>query len=75
MKNIEAHLVHMLAGDQTNATNAINALLSEITQTSRDRAALERLGRHVLQLISDDLKAGIHAQKTMLNAMGRHDGR
>ena len=68
MKNIQKHLDHMFAGDKTTLSHMTDELLAEISSVNLDRRALERLGRHILTLISDDLKSGIRTQKAMHNA-------
>ena len=70
MKNIQKHLDHMFAGNQTTLSHMTDELLAEISSVNLDRRALEQLGRHVLSLISDDLKSGIRAQKVLYTAMG-----
>lgn len=70
MQNIQKHLDHMFAGNQTTLANMTDELLAEISSANLDPNALERLGRHVLTLISDDLKSGIRAQKVLYTAMG-----
>ena len=69
MKNIQKHLDHMFAGNQTTLAHMTDELLAEISTTNLDRQALERLGRHVLEVVSADLKSGIRAQKALHNAM------
>ena len=75
MTHIEKHLNHMLAGERTALVHVTDALVAEIAAVNRDSLALERLGREVLTLISDDLKSGLHTQKAMRAAMqgGRND--
>lgn len=75
MNHIENHLKHMLAGERTAPVHVTDALLAEISTVNHDRHALERLGREILTLISDDLKSGLHTHKAMQAAMqgGRHD--
>ena len=68
MNHIQKHLDHMLAGDKTTFANVTDELLAEISSVNLDRRALELLGRHILTLISDDLKSGIRTQKAMHNA-------
>lgn len=70
MIHIQKHLSHMLAGEQTKLSHMTDPLLAEIAALNLDAIALQRLGRHVLTLISDDLKSGIHAQKALQAAMG-----
>lgn len=75
MKHIQSHLNHMLSAEQTTLAHTTRELLSEIGALNLDRAALVRLGRHVLTLVSADLKSGLHTQKAVHAAMkgGRDD--
>ena len=73
MTHIEKHLNHMLAGERTELVHVTDALLAEIAAVNRDRHALERLGRQVLTLVSDDLKSGLHTQKAMRAMKGGRD--
>ena len=70
MIHIQKHLSHMLAGEQTKLSHMTDPLLAEITALNLDATALQRLGRHVLTLISNDLKSGINTQKAIYTAMG-----
>ena len=69
MINIQKHLRHMLRNDRTTMANLTDELLSEISAVNLDKRALEALGRHLLAVISDDLKSGLHAQKALHAAM------
>ena len=72
---IQKHLSHMLAGQQTTLAHMSDALLNEVSAANLNERALVQLGRHVLQLISSDLKSGIHTQKAIYTAMqgGLHE--
>ena len=65
MNHIQNHLNHMLDNEQTTLAHVSDELLAEISKVNLDRRALEKLGRHVLSLISDDLKSGLHARKAV----------
>ena len=69
MNHIQKHLDHMFAGDKTTLANMTDELLAEISSVNLDPKALERLGRHILAIVSADLKSGIRAQKALHNAM------
>ena len=69
MTHIEKHLARMLTNDRTTMANLTDELLSEISAVNLDKRALESLGRHVLSVISADLKSGLHAQKALHAAM------
>lgn len=69
MKNIKQHLAHMLTGERTRVAHVTDSLIDELRAAHRDPAALREFGRDVLQLISDDLKAGLRTQKALHKAM------
>lgn len=73
MNQIEKHLIHMLSNEQTTVDHATDELVAELSAVNLDRRALERLGRQVLQLISDDLKSGLHTQKALRAMQGGRD--
>lgn len=74
MTNIQNHLAHMLRNEQTGLIHLTDDLMAEIAAVNLDARALQCLGRHVLTLVSADLKSGLHAQKAMSTAMrGVHD--
>lgn len=52
----------------------INALLAEMRSVSRDRRALESLGRHTLALVSGHIKAGLHAERALMVARDDSNG-
>lgn len=69
MNHVKKHLQHMLTGERTNTVHATDSLIDELRAAHRDPAALREFGRDVLQLISDDLKAGLRTQKALHKAM------
>ena len=69
MNQIQKHLTHMLAGEHTTLAHLTDELMADLRTVNHDRKTLELLGRHVLTLVSADLKSGVHAQKAMHTAM------
>ena len=70
MKQIQKHLTHMLNGERTTLAHLTDGLMADLRTVNHDRKTLELLGRHVLTLVSADLRSGLHAQKAMHTAMG-----
>lgn len=48
------------------------ALLHELRELNTDPARLQVFGRHVLALVSANLKASLHAEKALAAAKSRH---